>query len=431
MFGFGLQCYLWSSEGALEHQPGELPAVAWTPRDGLLPTVSADLPAAPGPLLRLTVRGQRTLVCAPDQQLYTADGWRAARLLTPDDSVALVRWLPGPTLSRANRYARWIGWMMGNGCYSTGAPSFTSGDADVRVAFAAATSILFGFLPRHELRPNGNIQLTITRPQAAGGGTGPNPVKEYLKAHGFWGTRGPDKSLPRAWAADLDDTSLIEWVAGVWDTDGSVSVGADRRVQISYGSVSERLAWQILWALDRLGVHAGMYRTTETHRAPNGVHYQYTPDRPFNIVDIGHSAEMEHFRRTVTLTGRRQATLDTLPAPPEVAAEVSNVPRWAASRLREYARDLCIPAHRIGFHDHKKRLGQHRLESVLDCLRDTAQAEGRAVTEDPVLRALCDPSILWRPVREVVPVEPGPRYARTTPERTIVIDGFIASASPE
>jgi hypothetical protein len=76
----------------------------------------------------------------------------------------------------------------------------------------------------------------------------PNPFRDAIRRYGLLGHRSIDKFVPQEYLlTDVNDRKLI--LAGLLDTDGTI----DKRHQITYTTISPRLARQVQWLVRSLG----------------------------------------------------------------------------------------------------------------------------------------------------------------------------------
>lgn len=361
-------------------------------------------------MVRLTLQTGREIVCTPKHPILTDSGWVEAAKLK-DEAVACIRHVHSPLNTERYRFAKWIGWMLGNGSMSgKGVPSFICSCEAVRDAFLQMSEAMFGFVPkRHAHVCEAVYQYDLTKhsvrtPEG-------NPVKQWLIERELWGGQAHQKFIPDWFCQTADNASLAELVAGLWETDGCVI--SSPRPCLSYSTTSRKLAWQVIWALHRLGIVA---RIEPPHMSEKA-------NFPLYKVAISQEAEIALFRNQIPLIGRKGKKLTAF----SLKRGNTSGSRLSADKsgLINVGRALVGLSHaQLGYRCQGKRISVEDCGKALDKLSEHGW-------ESPMLRhLLAHTNIYWDRVRRITK-EPGcPVFDRVVPEHhNFVANGIVVHNS--
>jgi hypothetical protein len=184
--------------------------------------------------------------------LLTPHGYVSASSLKIGDDVATAKrlptWEPSSTMDATRSY--FLALLLGDGGLTHGV-SFTKTDHEL-VDAARRGAALFGasFHPRK----NEPITYDIV---GIKGKRGSNPVLNWLRELGVAGKKSVEKFVPQAVLATPPDT-VLAFLAGMLDTDGTASARTHR--VISWSTGSERLGRELQHVLMRVGVRGVVSR---------------------------------------------------------------------------------------------------------------------------------------------------------------------------
>ena len=144
-----------------------------------------------------------------------------------------------------------IGCLLGDGCIRNSIPQvgFSSLDTDIRdrLSYGVAKTLPGCRLVPHE-SGRGIVSYRILRPMGKGVTRVANPLVTALKDLGLFGLGSSDKFIPDCYKFNSLDGRL-ELLAGMFDTDGSVSKDGF----VTYSTVSKRLADDLRFVLESIG----------------------------------------------------------------------------------------------------------------------------------------------------------------------------------
>jgi deoxycytidine triphosphate deaminase/intein/homing endonuclease len=210
------------------------------------------------PVYEVRTRTGRSLRATPNHPLLTFGGWRELQHLPLGSRVAVPRRVP----VFGRREMPWheidlLGLLISDGCCRTpgASPTYTSGDAVLRDAFAEAVTA-FGCVPRTST----SMCLRATNRGRRGGIMEQNRVYRWLESLGL-NVNSPDKFVPPI-VFELRPALLARFLRALFSGDGGISVGEDS-INLEFCSTSARLAREVRHLLLRFGVVA-MSRKRET-----------------------------------------------------------------------------------------------------------------------------------------------------------------------
>lgn len=361
-------------------------------------------------MVSVTLQSGRYITCTPKHPIMTDDGWVEAGKLD-GHSIACVRTIPPPRNAENYSFAKWIGWMLGNGSmvgYSS--PTFICSCEDVAKAFVETSRSLWGFDPKphkHWCKSVFQYDLTKHSVRTPEG----NPVKQWLQQHNLWGLRSWDKEIPSWFCETADNESIAELLAGMWETDGCVITKP--RPLLSYSTTSKKMAWQVVWALNRLGIFANF---ESGHMGKKAKH-------PCFKVSIRSIEEICRFKRVIKLIGKKGRKLDSIAEQPPGNTSGSRLSIGVGKLIDELRIKAGLSHKGLGYRVQGKRISQRDICRVHDKLFK----HGVFSTK---LHALCNPEIFWDKIRKVTKVAGGPVFDRVVPEHhNFVANGIVVHNS--
>lgn len=190
-------------------------------------------------------------------QLLTPYGWKPIEQLQAGDCVALPGALPicGSSAISADR-AYITGLLLGDGCLVQSLV-LTNSDEGLLGRFNAAVERAWpGELTTSRRKQSAwsTYDATIVRRDGARF-PGCNPAATWAKAIGLFGLTAYNKHIPMI---AIDDAAAAAMLAGLFETDGSVTVGEQGAVHITLSSASHRLIQDASRLLLRFGIHASI-----------------------------------------------------------------------------------------------------------------------------------------------------------------------------
>lgn len=360
--------------------------------------------------VRVRLQSGREIVCTPKHPIKTDRGWVAASELD-DHSIACVRTIPSPRNTENYSFAKWIGWMLGNGCMTGyGSPSFICSCKDVADSFVEQSKALWGFDPKphaHKCKAVFQYDLTNSTVRTPEG----NPVRNWLKQHDLWGPKAHEKKVPDWFCQTADNESLAELLAGLWETDGCVI--ARPRPQIQFATTSRTLAWQVIWALNRLGIFANI----------DSGYMSKTANHLCCKVVISRADEIRAFRGRINLIGRKGDKLAKLNVDKDGNTSGSRLGKHVGWHIEEMRKKAGLSVKQIGYRFQGKRMSQADLGRVLAKMFDFG-------VYSPTLEKLTNPDIYWDRVTSKTTEPGGPVFDRVVPEfHNFVVNGVVVHNS--
>jgi replicative DNA helicase len=201
-------------------------------------------------VFRLTTKLGRRIEATSNHPLLTGRGWLALDRLGPGDRIAVPRTLPAPdppARSLADHELVLLAALIAEGSVTGSTPRFCFGPDSPVLGEVESAAAAMGL----RLRDSG---AHGTASISAGRGSGPNPLRALLEAHGLWGRRSDDKFVPDA-VFGLPDRQIARFLSILYGCDGHI-YASDRLRQIGYSTISERLARDVQHLLLRLGIVA-------------------------------------------------------------------------------------------------------------------------------------------------------------------------------
>lgn len=402
---------IFSPQGVYNNVETPLTSVSMNETGGLEATDSRNAPReASENMLRISLRSGREIVCTPNHPIKTDIGWVLAKDIK-DHAIACARSIPAPrnTVSYP-KIARWMGWMLGNGSgVGNQSPSFICSCDEVALEFLGHTHELFGFLPKphaHKCQKVFQYDLTASTVRTKEG----NPVTKWMRQHGMWGARSYEKTIPTWFCETADNESLAQLVAGMWDTDGCVMT---EKPCLSWATTSKHMAWQMIWALTRLGIFASI---EPGYMGKKAKHMCYK-------VRISDREEIVAFRDTIPLSGRKGRALRMIDGQTHSDKGGSRLSIELGRQIDTQRRISGLSHAQLGYRFQNKRMSQADLFCVLKRLAE-------AGFTSPQLNKLVDPTVYWDCVRHIKE-EPGCSvFDRVVPElHNFVANGIVVHNS--
>ncbi len=374
---------------------------------------SSNVPKAKAKTFTVRLRSGRWLRCTAKHRFLTDRGYVAAKDLTPDHAIASVREIEEPAGTIRIDHARWMGWMLGNGSMTGyNSPSFSCSCEVLARKFVRETERLFGVTPKphphHRSKKIIQYDLTKSSVRTPEG----NPVTNWLREHGMWGPKAPDKHVPEWFMEKADNQSMAELLGGMIDTDGS-AYRVGRSEIVSFATTSEQMMWQYVFCMNRLGifVRVDSGRMNETARHPC---YK-------SIVQD--SNELRKLRDRVRLTGRKADILASF----ELRGVRNNcsdrVGRWVSDWVRSKMDEHSISISDLGYRPQGKRMSQQRLRSVCGAL-------ARLGVDTSEIRHLASRWIYWDRLASIEPHGEEQVFDRTVPgANNFIANGILVHNS--
>ena len=367
--------------------------------------------------IRLSMASGKFVDCTPDHRILTSDGWVEAQNVTSDMSVATVRKIPQPSGAVSIREARFIGWMLGDGCTRGCTPTFTCADKDLSQRFKKEAASLYGIYAKNRKLKDGMQHEEIAVSIGEHNGRTRNPCTESLKRWGIWGVMAHAKKISEEFMRVADDTSVAELLSGLIDTDGCVSK-SNGRINVRFDSASEDLAWGVMWCMMRLGVHARISSSFDG-RLVFGKYHRLKMWRV--LVDAG--KEVAILRSWLTLCNRKMEALNAATLSTKPSNQSNTLPVWVWPNVARYAKEQGIKDRWVVMASLQKR----RITS--DRLRELT-----AVVKLPDnLVEMANPKIFWDRLKYIQDVGPQDTFDLTVnpSHPNFVANGIIVHNSIE
>lgn len=246
------------------------------------------------PVRRLTLSSGRVITVTDNHPLLTVHSWVPAGSLTVGDHIAVARRPPEPA-----EPTRWpeheiimVAHLLGDGCVTREPAYYCSRDeANLQVVEDAARK--FGTGTRRS--PGRGVTYTHFPMNGNPGRGRTNPLYDWLRGLGMWGSASHEKRVPPAVHGFTDDDIRL-FLHHLWATDGSVTVCKTRPSQVTvyYATTSRALAEDVQALLLRLGIGA---RIRAVRPKPG--------NRPGWTVHITSQADIRAFLTGVRVHGER------------------------------------------------------------------------------------------------------------------------------
>ena len=228
------------------------------------------------PVYTLTTKLGRTIRATGNHPFLTFGGWKRLDELTPEDRLALPRFIPTPaTQTLSDDQLALLGHLIGDGCtLPRHVLQYTTRDSDLAEMVVRQAENIFG----QEIEPRicqerqwYQVYLTSTRHLTHGVR---NPVAEWLAGLGVFGLRSYEKRIPEV-IFTQPETAVAHFLRHLWATDGCINVGQNQQrayPAIYYATSSHRLALDVQSLLLRLAINARVRRTPQTNKGRDQYH---------------------------------------------------------------------------------------------------------------------------------------------------------------
>lgn len=366
---------LWTSSGVQCNTPSSMMTLSYW--NTILPVQSHDIPRGIRKTVIFKLNSGRFLQCTPDHKILTDKGYIEASKITKENAVACVRKIDAPKNAKFFAWAKFAGWMLGNGCYTQNTtPSFICSCQEVMDEFTKFVNLYFDATPRiiHDGPTYWEIGLPCRQK-----GVRQNMIVKFLLENGFERVTAPYKRIPQSFLEQADDESIANLLAGLFETDGSFYSTPKTCQTISYSTTSWTLAEQILWCLARLGIFA---RVTTTK--PSKWRYRIC----YKIV-ICQFEEIQKFRDSIKISGRKGATLASFVPKDGTNAPASRIGIWIDQWIKDEKDALGLSWSRLGYRAQGKKTSAKDLRVVLDVFKSHGS------TKAAEIEWLCSPYIYW------------------------------------
>jgi replicative DNA helicase len=378
---------LFTTAGVLGNNPSRMNTYSLSSSSRIVERVSKNIPNGTKKMVRVVLDSGRFVDCTPNHPILTDRGFVEASSLTRFHSIASVRRIPEPKAAIPIAEARWIGWMLGNGSMvGYASPSAIFSDATIADMFCAETKKHWGLTPkphRHACKTVFQYDITAGPVRTSSG----NPCKDWLRAHDLWGRRAWEKRIPDWFLESADNKSIAELVAGLIETDGSVT-----RNHVKYSTTSNELAWQFVWCLCRLGIFSYIDNGWMSKRAK---HKCYT-------VRISDGRDVALLKSIVPLAGSKGLRLGNLKLSPRGSNNGDRLGNWVNEEIAKEARKASLSWSQLGYRVQGKRISQHDLQRVLDKLPELKRRLKHLVAKD----------VYWDRLNSIEPIDCGDVFDR-------------------
>ena len=227
------------------------------------------------------------------------------------------------------------------------------------------------------------------------GQSGTNTCKNWLRENDLWGRRSWEKFVPDWFLERADDRSIAELLGGMFDTDGSVIRRPDGSISLKYTTTSQKMAGQVVWALQRVGIIAHV----------DSVGYlSALAKHPIFTVSILEGMEIARFKAAVVLLGRKGRRLLEAQLSTAGSKRLDRLGAWVGTRLLELAREQGFSQAGFGYRDQGKRISQRNLARHMAKIRPTDD-----------IRWLVNDNLFWDRLKSISPIgreqvlDPNPR----------------------
>lgn len=257
---------------------------------------SAVFPTGYRRVYRLRTRMGKEIKATANHRFYGKEGWARLDQLKVGDLIASHGWIPGPATNTENMThdaAYLLGHILGNGCLlRTHANQYTTRHKDIAEIIAACATRVFGSAV--------NPRVVYDNPRKQGGWyqvffsstrrhthNVRSAVSEWAIQLGIRGLRSHEKFIPMQ-VFRMDNEHIATFLAGLWETDGSLGVrkqGKKTQAYAVYSTASPKLAHGVSHLLSRFGVLSCVRITHQKH----GYRDQYS------VQIVGGAASMRRF----------------------------------------------------------------------------------------------------------------------------------------
>jgi ribonucleotide reductase alpha subunit len=273
----------------------------------------AVLVTGTNPVVRLRFSNGAELRCTPNHRFWTANrGWIRAEHLEPTDQVRLLdretpfdaaeRRLPVPTDVAAyatkgdhaaaialpekwdEDFAHLLGWLVGDGSFSSEVISAIYGSAEDREAVLPRHERIFADLnggrsPKLSVQANGTVQLRLSR----------RALALFFESLGLRRVKAAEKDVP--WSVFQAPTDIVgAFLRGLFDADGCVvNQEGNATRYVGLGSRSVTLLRSVQALLSSIGITSVIYandrggKTSFAYTAADGVQRTYVSQEGYDL----------------------------------------------------------------------------------------------------------------------------------------------------
>jgi replicative DNA helicase len=213
------------------------------------------------PCFAVTSQTGRRVEVTGHHPFLTVSGWQPLHDLIKGDAIAVPRRLAvfGQEKVPA-QLARLLGYFIGDGALSRGAPEFINVDPQIVDDFCGAITTHFPACHVTQRGPHYRVFGYFARTKLPVSRS--NPVVRWLKEFGLWGKKAEFKRFPDpVWRWDKE--TLRELVRALMSCDGSIFATQNGHPRIEFSVASEGLAKDMHHAFVRFGILARFYRKSE------------------------------------------------------------------------------------------------------------------------------------------------------------------------
>jgi replicative DNA helicase len=368
---------------------------------------SSNIPKTSTVVYRLKTRTGRFVDCTANHPILTTSGYKQLKDITSADSIALACGWGNDTEGVDVPEAKFIGWMIGNGCmYGYNVPSFITNSKEVSDAFVQFVVDRFGFEPKNHPHYASKVyqwDITKNSVRVPGG----NPVTTWLKDTDLWGKKAKDKVIPEWFICNANTSSIIKLIEGLWETDGSIPLG--RKPTISYATTSIVLANQILYLLAKLGIIASVDKGYSSELSKS----------PCYKVIVSANAQQMRFKSMINLLGKKGEALRSIQPVAGHSNALCKVNRDTTLEIAKITYGISKSNNRVQTHG-GRRLTIPSLVKLLEVYPEQL-ASYKWLTSD---------SIFWDGVASIEEIGEVPVFDRNVPKsHNFVVNGIIVHNS--
>ena len=361
------------------------------------------------PVFRVTTRLGRSVETTLSHPFLTINGWVPLNQIQVGTEIAIPRKLAvfGTEIVR-DCEVKLLAYLIGDGCLTRNAPSFTKGNDRILEDFADAVTEFGGLKLRLQIQTNRTPQYYVTGARTDRknlvNGKYKNPLRIWLTELGLMGKNAHQKTIPDI-VFRLKKQQIVLFLNRLFATDGWATVLATGPAQLGYSSVSEELIRQVQHLLLRFGIIAAIHKRY--------VKYKETR-RPAWQLDITDARAIEQFIVEIGIFGKEPAVLKVKNAIKtkkyHTNRDLIPVEIWKQLAIAKGTESWASLAKRAGIkncsniHVNRRALSRDRFLLLADALNDSN------------LQALGSSDIYWDAIVSVEPLGDTQVYDLTIPE---------------
>jgi replicative DNA helicase len=265
------------------------------------------------PVFRLTTKLGRTIETTITHPFLTIQGWQNLSELKPGDKIAVPRQINVfGTETIPDYQIKLLAYLIGDGCLTNTSPQFTNSNLYLQKDFIQAstkfsevkvlletsqgtikpTFYVTSDLDFMAIDPNQLTAYEIT----ALSENNKNLVTLWLDKLGLWRGKSHERIIPSI-IFRLNSKSIALFINRLFATDGWATVLKSGQSQISYATISEKLARQIQHLLLRFGIIATLKKRS--------IKYKENPEKAWQL-DITDAKSMKIFIETIGILGKEK-----------------------------------------------------------------------------------------------------------------------------